>query len=589
MKKIVYIFLINLLVFTSCGKDVLEKQPLDIITEKDVWNDPALIDAYLADVYYHMSILTNDARGLGWEDGEGGGGAFTMVGVCDEARTNFWGGGDKFGNLKYNSSLEWWESAYKVIRSLNIFIQKVPSSTLAPAMQKKRIAEARFLRAFNYFAMVKRYGGVPIITEPQNVNDPEDVLYPKRAKEQEVYDFVLAEMDAIMDDLDKTGYNGRPTKYAALALKCRAALYAGSIAQFGIVQIDGILGIPSSEAASYYQKAYDVAKMIMESNNYSLYNKYTDKVKNFRNLFIEKDNSEVIWAKKHDFTNLNTGGNGWVWDFFQGPVPNAWGSGSVNNVYLEMAEAFEYTDGSSGKLDRAVIQQGLWTPEQLWANKEPRFFASIYTQGTVWKGAPLDVHYGILLPDGTIETIGSYNGVLAKGKNIVDPYAAISILKYCDESHDTFIAASEFPNSGTDWILFRYGEVLLNYAEAAFELGKMDDALNAINQIRSRAGVATLASIDRAKIHQERRVELAFEGHRYWDARRWRTAVEDFTGKWSGLQYIQDVATGKFKLNVVENVDGSNGAVFFPENYYFRIGLGRVANNKNLVENPGYD
>ena len=115
------------------------------------------------------------------------------------------------------------------------------------------------------------------------------------------------------------------------------------------------------------------------------------------------------------------------------------------------------------------------------------------------------------------------------------------------------------------------------------------DALIAINQIRNRAGIAALTSIDREKIHHERKVELAFEGHRYWDVRRWRTAVADLSKQWSGIRYILDLETGKYQIKIVEKIDGaSNIPQFRSENYYFPITIQRTSNNPNLVENPGY-
>jgi hypothetical protein len=129
----------------------------------------------------------------------------------------------------------------------------------------------------------------------------------------------------------------------------------------------------------------------------------------------------------------------------------------------------------------------------------------------------------------------------------------------------------------------------LNYAEAANELGKTGDALNAINQVRERGGIALLASVDRDKIRHERKVELAFEGHRYWDVRRWRTAVVDLSKNNSGLRYILDFSTGKLKLKVNENIDGTVAPpTFLPKNYYLPITLSRSAQNSNLVENWGY-
>lgn len=598
MKKIIYIFLTGFFAITSCSEDVLDKMPLDVVSDAVVWNDQVLIDAYLTNVYLQMPILMNETPYTPQQDysaSELWNGPYIVNGLTDECKRNWIVGqaaAVKNSGIRIDShTLEWWENSYTAIRTLNEFIRRLPDAPVAEDFKEKRLAEARFLRAYNYFAMVKRYGGVPLITVPQELDASYEELYPAREKEQVIYDFILAEMDTIAGHLPEKGtaaYEyGRPTRHTALALKCRAALYAGSIAQFGTVRINGIVGI-SAPAADYYQQAYDAAQLIMNSGIYGLYDEDADKVTNFKNIFLVKDNIEVIWAQRHDGVRRETGGNGWGWDFFQAPKPHAWNAGNQNAPYLEMAESFEYVDGTPGALDRAAIQTGIWSTDDLWANKDPRFYATIWTQNTPWQGTMVDFHNGLRLPDGSIQTDGSYNGVLAKGTQQVDKSfgTGFGVMKYLDESHSNMGDAT---TSETDWQLFRYGEVLLNFAEAAFELGKHAEALDAINKIRTRAGIASLTTIDRNKIRHERKVELAFEGHRYWDLRRWRIAVDELSVNRSGLRYILDYATGDFQLQVIENIDGTNSNPrFLPENYYLPITVERTSNNPNLVENPGY-
>ncbi|MFB2119494.1 RagB/SusD family nutrient uptake outer membrane protein [Parapedobacter sp. 2B3] len=582
----------------SCQKNVLDKVPLDIISDGQVWGDQVLIDAYLTQAYAQTYIFLNETGGNDWDTGGSWAAPFAINHISDEGRTNWpsvagsLGYYYKLGGLTVGGGLlEWWESSYRVIRILNEFIDKMATATVEDSFRKQRLAEARFIRAFNYFAMVKRYGGVPLITKPQQVDDPHEELYPKRASEQAIYDFILSEMDAIVPDLPTQavgGNYGRPSLYAALALKSRAALYAASIADYGQVQLDGLLGIPATMAIGYYQQAYDAAVKIILDNRFSLYDEDADKVTNFRNLFIKKNNAEVIFVCPHTFTDRDRGGNGWSYDFFQTPPPNAWGAGNVDAPYLEMAEAFEKVDGTPGTLDRNAIQQGLWTAEELWQDREPRFFATIYTLNTAWKGTRLDWHNGLITSDGTLLADGSYQGVLAKGNQQVDGSfgTGFGVMKYLDESKNNL---GERGTSGTDWIIFRYGEVLLNFAEAAYALGINEEALLAINTIRQRAGVAQHSSIDLAKIKHERKVELAYEGHRYWDLRRWRTAVTDLTGGFSGLRYILDYTTGRYRIEVVDHIDGTvTPPLFRPENYYLPITPGRIGQNANLVENPGY-
>ncbi|MBX3240544.1 MAG: RagB/SusD family nutrient uptake outer membrane protein [Chitinophagaceae bacterium] len=593
MKKIYIVLSFTLFAaLASCTKNVLDKKPLGIISDAVVWEDQTLIEAFLTQVYTEMSIWDNEM----YMPGNSSQFWFMMYFInhmSDEAKANStWSGNAyrlKFGNINETGTgglLEWWERAYVTIRRLNEFIERVPNSPVDNAWATKRVAEAKFIRAYNYFSMAKRYGGVPIITKAQALSDPHEELFAKRNTEKEVYDFVISEVDACVSDLPETvpgSENGRPSRYAALALKSRAALYAASIADFGSGPQDGgVVGIESSLKNEYYQKSYDASKEIMLSGKHALYNADANKVTNFRNVFMKEQNAEAIFVRTHDDLPKDPGGNGSNYDFYQTPAPNAWGAGNIDGVYLEMAEAFEYVDGSPGTLDRTAIQQGLWTTADLWKDKDPRFYATIYTHNTMWKGAPLDFHQGILDAGGNLILTGSYQGILARALN---GETGFGVLKYLDETKDN---NTNIYGSKTDWIVFRYAEILLNYAEAALALGKPGEALDAINEIRDRAGIALLSSIDLNKIKHERRVELAFEGHRYWDLRRWRTAVPDLTRSFSGLQYILDYNTGNLKLVVINGVDGGAMPTFFEKNYYFPITPARRANNPSLAENPGY-
>jgi len=264
---------------------------------------------------------------------------------------------------------------------------------------------------------------------------------------------------------------------------------------------------------------------------------------------------------------------------------------------LEMAESFDYLDGSSGIIDRTKIASGYkWTVDELFGNKDPRFNASIYAQGTPWADTGgLDYHRGIITPSGWI-TAGAYKGVLAVSTGASAP-TPFGMLKYLDEAERSSVM--ERNHSDTDYIVFRLGEVLLNYAEAAIELGKDGDALWAINELRTRAGMPTYPAVGRDIVRKERKVELAFEGNRYWDLRRWRTAATVLSQAYSGLQFVldgdsytegaYDVNTAKYQLIVVPNIEGTPSPYFDEKHYYLPIGIGRIGANPNLVPNPGYN
>lgn len=599
MKKIhIYIMLVVLVAFTACTDDIddiLDKKPLDVITDEDVWKSPELVKTYINAIYANMGILYMDNEK--YFPAKGPAAITEILSIADEGCED-WGGRinqiPKYGNMTETSKwMSWW--GYDQIYQMNLLIDKLPEEPgLTDEEKAAAISETRFLRAYSYFHMAKLFGGVPLITKPQSIDDPEEELYPARNKEVEIYDFVLSELDAIVNDLPETVHaaeHGRPTQNTALALKSRAAMYAASIAQYGTVNLDGVVGIPSSKANSYWQASYDASKKIMEysaanSGNLALYNQIPDdKAQNYRQLFLDQRNVEIIWARSFLGQPGASEGPMGLWNLAQSPRSlHPWVGGQACAVYLEMADAYENADGTPGKLDPASLENGLVTVDELFGNKEPRFFGALYTQNTDFYGRTVQMYDGIIDLEGNLITSGNYKGLnVQPAKNKINGFG---VLKYCD--------GSRWPQS-TDMITFRYGEILLNHAEAAFELGKAPEALDAVNQIRERAGVPVHTEIDMDKIRHERKIELAFEGQRYWDLRRWRIAKTELTKTYSTLRFILDYASyeadptnPKFQVSILPS-DGGRTPVFNEENYYFPITPGRIANNGNLVENPGYE
>jgi len=357
-----------------------------------------------------------------------------------------------------------------------------------------------------------------------------------------------------------------------------------------------LVGIPAGKATQYWQASYDAADEIIEEGGFSLYNGVPgDKTANFRNLFLDEGNSEVIFSEQFD----GLSGKGHSYDMWMVPRSyHVWNAGQTASLYLEMVESFDNIDGSSGVIDRDKIASGhLWTVDELFGNKDPRFKASVYTHGTSWlNGADvLDYHKAIETPNGVINN-GSYKGVLASSRmrGAVTPFG---VLKYLDEEERS--AVMERRHSDTDYIVFRLGEILLNYAEAAVELGEDGDALWAVNEIRKRAGMPEHATISRDLVRKERKVELAFEGNRYWDLRRWRIAETELSRSFNGIQIVldgdsfeegaYDVLTAKFKLLIIPDIDGTPVPFFDSRHYYLPISLSRTGQNANLIENPGYN
>ncbi|ADY53641.1 RagB/SusD domain protein [Pseudopedobacter saltans DSM 12145] len=636
MKKIYIVIVLFGTLFSSCKDDLLDKAPLDRFTDAVVWKDPALIDAFLLSQYAYTPVMINDATTVftSWEGSPSnrdprsgnlrywfGNSAQTFgpglsIEISDEAKytSGAWTNvlAEKiFGISAEGGVMEWWENSYYTIRNLNEFIERVPSSPLSERNKAIRVAEARFLRAFCYFAMVKRYGGVPLLTTVPQLDSPEDLLYPKRNTEQELWDFILSETKEISEILPSVQDEyGRANKWAALSLHARAALFAGSIAKYGTLNANKLTGLPSNLSQSYFQKAYDASKSIIEDSPYRLYtedvrgNDLEGRVQNFKNIFLKKRNSEIIMAKQHGGKSFDPGGgtSTWSWDICHAPRPSVWGQGNYQAPYLELIEAFDYIDGTSGTLDRNYVQSRLWTMGELWKNRDPRFYASIWTNGTPWRDAvasnfgkdTINFHHGLITENGTLLTnfTASYKGMPAVGdQSYFHASTGISntgfgIMKYLDPSADNMVWLME---SRTDYAIFRLGETYLNFAEAAYELSKVNDALTAVNEIRSRAGVQQLSSITMDKIRKERQVELAFENHRYWDLRRWRQAETKLSRSFSGIQYVLDYSTKKYKVLIHDKIDGEVDPMFPARNYYFPITVTRRGQNKNLEENPGYN
>lgn len=574
MKKIIYITLSITFLFTSCSEKVLDQQPLGLISDASVWQDENLVITKLNEIYKEQLFL-NQGGQSGFNAGLDGNmaGEFRNIGAWQTPFGASTGIIDETGAPA--GSVQLW--GYNTLRDANEFIQNLETvSELDTDFINGKINEARFLRAYLFFQMVKRYGGVPIITVPQAIDAPAEELFVSRNTEQEVYDFIISELDAITNLLPEDPSQGRPSKWAALALKSRAALYAGSIGEFSTVQLNGILGISNPE--TYWQMAYDASKAIIDQSGHSLYAKHTDKTKNFQELFIDEEgNPEVIFSEKFD-AELNSHS----WDILALPKPFDSGWGSNFFVFYDTVELFDFADGSTGKVDRASVHNQELDADVFFGTRDPRFIASIFYPGTAWMGSNVYFHDNTTnmgsAPAGWEQRAPGKNRNQANGTGLL-------VRKRIDESNPNPAGGTD----DTDYIVFRLGEIYLNLAEAAFHLpGKESEALAAINTIRDRAGMPARVALTLDNIQQERRVELFAEDHSYWDLRRWRIAKQVLDGvNLQGLKYTYNGATGNYMF-VIRRGSSRGARVFQDRHYYLPLTVNRLADNPNLIENPGY-
>lgn len=603
----------------ACNDDeFLDKKPTNILLYDQVWQDEGLVLTVLADLYDRFPNFQHlEAT---WRFGDFNEAFISRNGAYDMFKNNGYGYGLGF----------YWDYAY--IREINLFIQRAEiADELEPAARDRFLAEARFLRAAVYFELVKRMGGVPLILEPLEYDfsgDPTYLQYP-RSKEHEVYDFVIGELAAIKNVLpNDPSIKGRATTGAALAMISRAALYAGSIAKYNVntplVQTpNGEVGIPSSMADGYYDKALKAAQ---EVTGYSLYRVKADLEENFANLFLDKNNnSEAIFVedflnkqKTHQYT-VNNQPVSLTEETFGGEI----------NPSLNLVLEYEKLNNDATPLEIKDETGYIYYdhPEDLFAGRDARLGGTVMYPGSTFKGAATDIWGGYKLADGSVITGTNFNAqAILPGQStsvvVVGRDGPISGLEWSAQT-GFIIRKYVDPNAGAGsigagsevwWIRYRYGEVLLNAAEAAHELGLNETAAGYINQLRERAGFTIPLTPDQItfdRIVHERKVELAFEDHMFWDAKRWRLADKIWDGtNMTAEDVMENVGKadkrwtqaftlvpykfyspgspndGKYVFDVTKPAPVTGADRFLLGNYYAEIPFDFINANPKLVRNP---
>ncbi len=577
--KNIHLFFVGILCLsclTSC-EDVLNRTPIDKINSGDVFNDEVLTDAYLT--YLYQSLHINDflEQAANYTD------EVTSAVENTNAVT--------LGTVSRTSeAFPYWE--YEYIRNLNSFIENVGSSPFDEAVKTQFEGEARFLRAYVYFEMEKRYGGVPLVDVVLDPFHEIDQKYAARGTEEAIVDFIDSELSEISGMLSADPLpKGRVNKWTACALHARSMLWAASIAKYGTVQLNGLVGIPASRMNEFYRKAADAADAVIQSGNYALFNSIPDdKAENYRKIFMEEGNSEVIFEIVYDGVEKGHG-----WD--ASVAPYTFGTHVTQySPTLEFVLGYENIDGS--------VDQPQFGVDFLYSdgadpfkNKDPRLLGSVFFEGDAWRSYTIATYEGIDTNDVPDENhIVSNPSFVYKGMNSVgndsrmylydekSPNAGFLVEKYLDDKDEKITSG----RSQTNWIEFRLAEMYLTKAEALFELGEYEEAADALNQTRARAGISLVdeASITIDKVRNERRSELFLENNRFWDLRRWRIAESVLNHQFMGLRIIYHYASGKYYFLPINCETFTR--IFRTEHYYNPITESRIDNNQSLIENPLY-
>ena len=597
INKILVSALVMALSFYSC--DYLDVPPINIIQDDAIFNSESGITSYMTTLYYDLPI--EDFRYTQQGFNVSGKGQGRLPNVSGEAMCS---SSDDISTIGDGTWWGCWD--YGKIRRVNYFLKNFPaykSNFQNTVLADAWMGEAHFIRAYCYFAMVKRYGGVPILREPQEyVGDIESLKVP-RDTEKACYDFIAEDLDKafrLLPDNEEILGKGRATKYAALALKSRAMLYAGSIARYGTVDLNGLVGIDKALANDYFELAYKAVKELEKSKKFSLYRKNSDKEKNFAELFLAEDSPENIFCKYFQ-RNVNAHG----WDVYFVPYQYRGNGFSSNmNPTLEFVEMFEHKDGTPANFAERAKDTYFDDPSELFQNMDARFGGSIIYPNAIFKGEPCSIQKGLIIEDGSKKENATnyeeavytandgqvYHIVRKSGRgNYSGNMTGFFMRKYLNENMPQSEVIENY--SEQHWIEFRYAEALLNGAEAAVEMGQhLDDALLWINDIRSRADIKQLSLSDLTvdKVRHERRIELAFENHTYWDLRRWRIADKEIeTKQYTGLCPYFDINKQKYIFEEV--VANKYYYTFDVKMYYERIPDGEIAKNEKLKQNPYYN
>lgn len=602
MKKSLLILSVVFIGFTACKKD-LNVTPVDQISDVAVWSDPALVQTFVNGIY--------DGIPHGFSN-------INMGSLVDESFYNADCGTIDVGKSLVSPSnlivfdggywtspgtrLRSWSLSYKFIRSCNIFLSKIDNVPYTDTAAKNRITgEVHFLRAYLYFNLSSLFGGVPIITTAYGLQDSTAV--PRNTYE-ETMNFIVSECDQAAALLPLTPVtandNGRATKGAALALKARALLYAAS--DFYNSNASWASGYTHPELVGYvggdrtarWQAAKDAAKAVMDLGIYSLYGSLTpaspeEAATNYSNVFLLQNTPEDIFVK-YFTTKIDENWDGYNPGLFNQPNGyHCWGS---NCPLGQMVDSYEMQDGTPFSWSNPA------EAADPYSNRDPRFYASINYNGAPWRQRPSDVapseptnH----IQTGTYQkwdgsqmvTVAGVDTRESQFENWNGTHTGYYMRKFMDPTIDAQNYKQTVP-----WRHFRYAEVLLNYAEACLGLGQEDEAKQYINMIRARAMMPPITSSGQQLINDyrnERKVELAFEEHRFFDVRRWMIADQSYANPGRGAFALYplnpDHTTSTHPIYSVRDVMQKS---WDPRFYLLPIAIDEINRNAKLLQNPLY-
>ena len=622
MRKILYIGVLFLTIALtySCEnpQDFLDKKPLGEYSEVDVWNDLNLVETFVNGIY---------KNGIGRP--------FAIERLSDYVDESHFT--PDWGVTNFNKSLmtqddlqgwawDWatpqtyltlrWDPMWVNVRRTNIFFMKIDEATVVDendeALKSRMIGEVYFLRGLIYHKMVSLFGGVPIITKVYGLEDDMNVA---RNSYEECINFITGQLDSaamfLPDEMSGADL-GRVTKGAAMALKARVLLYAASdLHHMQSTYAPGyanpeLLGYVGGSQQARWEAARDAAKAVIDLGMYDLYKKDPapgDSIaQNFVDYFTTKDFTEEDILLQFFSTKTDEG-----WAHYNPALycgPNGYHNWGNNCPLGDLVDDYEMRDGSEFDWENPLHKANPYD------KRDQRLYATILYEGVQWRVRPSD---GLAIdPYSKIQVgwVWDQSGT-NKLKAGLDPregpienwnggYTGYYTRKFVDPTLDPQYVKQEVP-----FRHIRYAEVLLNYAEACIELAEEGPARDAINLIRKRAGQPELdASVSGDELMEryrnERRIEFAYEDHRFWDVRRWMIGPEAYQQTHAiSVKYFANAASvdnyrqpdgSTWGDPVFESIPNPAGdqRTWDDKCYFFPIMRDEMGRNSLLVQNPGY-
>ncbi len=460
-----------------------------------------------------------------------------------------------------NDGVEWnaayelgelWKKTYQGIRQVNMTLDNMHLVTNFPGeMVKERIrGEMLFLRAYLYFELVKRWGGVPYFDRALDIN--KDQLDIPRSSYEECIQYIVNDCDEAAGILKNIPdiENGRATEGAALALKSRALLYAARP-----------LNNPGNDPAKW-QAAVEAAKAVIDLNRYSLHNDYV-------NMFFEPICDEIIMNRPRPAMNFEQGhtdNSNFLVRFIVPQGYNGWMGTAVTQNFVDM-----YEDDQGYPITHPASN---YNPDDPYENREPRFHMTILYNDRFWYDRNMEFYI---------------NG-RDWGETHTNPFS-YGIAKFWKESHQRYQHTTTYLN----YIVFRYAEILLNFAEAQNEVGGPESSYqglsvrDVLNQIRTRVGhVPVVPAISgskeemRERIKNERAIELCFEEHRWYDVISWNEGVKYFNTTIQAMRIRKQDSGFSYEIYDYEN------RIFYEHMHRYPIPNEEVYKSKYLIQNEGW-